>query len=380
MADSPLQLDFKAPWSSQLAFFRQKLNLPTEAFDDILKEAHDRAFIVAGAAKADLLNELRQAVDKSIAEGKSIGWFSKQFDEIVQTHGWDYVGERNWRTRIIYQTNLQTSYAAGRYQQLTDPELLQARPYWVYHHGHPITPRLEHKGWDGMALPASDPWWQSHYTPNGYGCTCWVSASNKEEIARKGWRLLDSAPDDGTYDYTVPSTGELVTLPRGVDYGWDYAPGASYTEKLMKIQEGKLENYPWQLAKANIADLVNAPLFANFFKGGLEGEFPIAALPPSDMALLDAQSPVVLLSQESLAAHVAKHPEITLADYRKAQTILEQGDVYLLGELKLIYLYEDGMWYRAALKRTQDGSKNYFLTLFKNTRGKPPDGAVKVER
>lgn len=249
--------DLKAPWVRQLEFFRQKLNLPTEAWDDILKEAYDRAFIVAGAMKAELLDDLRQAVDKSIAEGKSIGWFRKEFSAIVAEHGWDYNGPKNWRSRIIYQTNLQTSYQAGRYQQLTDPDLLKDRPYWVYHHGHPITPRETHLSWNGIALPASDPWWQTHFTPNGFGCTCWISASNKEEIKKKGWKLLDQAPDDGTYQYVVKSTGELVTLPYGVDYGWDYAPGASVAEQLRPKVDALLATLPRPLATALKEDMAD---------------------------------------------------------------------------------------------------------------------------
>jgi hypothetical protein len=56
----------------------------------------------------------------------------------VATHGWDFKGGRNWRTRVIYQTNLQTSYAAGRYQQLTDPDMLKVRPYWRYVHSDSV--------------------------------------------------------------------------------------------------------------------------------------------------------------------------------------------------------------------------------------------------
>ena len=65
---SPTQIAFNArgdgtfnlPFTEQISFFRNKLNLSTERWDDILHQAHDRAFIVAGAAKADLLDDLRR--------------------------------------------------------------------------------------------------------------------------------------------------------------------------------------------------------------------------------------------------------------------------------------------------------------------------------
>jgi hypothetical protein len=52
---------YNQPFAEQLAFFRQKLNLPTEAWDDITLAAHDRAFVVAGAQGADLLADLNSS-------------------------------------------------------------------------------------------------------------------------------------------------------------------------------------------------------------------------------------------------------------------------------------------------------------------------------
>jgi hypothetical protein len=80
-------MSFNQPINEQLAFFRQKLNLPTEAWDDITLAAHDRAFIVAGAQSADLLADLRAAVDKSIADGTGLEAFRKDFKRIVAEHG-----------------------------------------------------------------------------------------------------------------------------------------------------------------------------------------------------------------------------------------------------------------------------------------------------
>jgi len=46
------------PFAEVLAFFRHKLNLPTQQWDDLLGAAQDRAFVVVGAMQADLLQYL----------------------------------------------------------------------------------------------------------------------------------------------------------------------------------------------------------------------------------------------------------------------------------------------------------------------------------
>jgi len=261
---SPTQLAFNArgddtfnkPFQEQLDFFRQKLNLPTEHFDDILKAAHDRAFVVAGAAKADLLADLRMAVDQSIAEGKSIQWFRKEFKAIVQKHGWegwtgsDTQAGRDWRTRVIYKTNMAASYAAGRWQQLNNPDLLKNRPYWKYVHNDTVAhPRPLHQSWSGMVLKHDDPWWQAHFPPNGWGCRCRVTAVRASEYEGA------EAPDEGVYVKEDRNGGRHV-LPKGVDYGWDYAPGANRTAPLKDLIDQKLIRFPapvgaamWQALK-----------------------------------------------------------------------------------------------------------------------------------
>lgn len=86
--DPSIRNVFKQPFREQVDFFRAKLNLSTDRWDDIRKAAHDRAFIVAGAAKADLLDDLQGAVDKAIADGESIANFRERFRDIVKRNGW----------------------------------------------------------------------------------------------------------------------------------------------------------------------------------------------------------------------------------------------------------------------------------------------------
>lgn len=218
---SNAEFGFNTPFKEQLDFFRQKLNLPTERWDDIVKSAHDKAFIVAGAANADMLQDFRAAIDKAIAQGTGLEQFRKDFKAIVAKYGWtNYTGSGSaegiaWRTKVIYQTNMSTSYAAGRYKQLTDPEYLKLRPNWKYVHNDSVMhPRPLHLSWDGIVLPHDHPFWLTHFGPNGWGCECRVVPARGGEAIKQpphGWDSID------------PKTG----APVGIDKGFDYAPGAS---------------------------------------------------------------------------------------------------------------------------------------------------------
>ena len=86
MADPALALVLKRPFAEQVAFFRRKLGnlVPTQRWDDLWKSAHDTAFMVAGAQKADLLADLASAVEQAIVDGIGIGEFRKFFDEAVE--------------------------------------------------------------------------------------------------------------------------------------------------------------------------------------------------------------------------------------------------------------------------------------------------------
>ncbi|ATG73672.1 hypothetical protein AN401_07215 [Zobellella denitrificans] len=217
---------FRRPFAEQVAFFRRRLaNLvPTRRWDDIQRAAHDSAFVVAGATKASLLADLAGAVDKSISQGRSLGEFRQDFRNIVQRHGWhNWTGEGTvageaWRTKVIYQTNARTSYAAGRRAQIAEGGF----PLRVYRHGGSQDPRPEHLSWDGLVLPADDPFWDTHAPPNGWGCSCYELGARSEAGARRlGGDPGKQLPSD--WDATVRGTG----APPGIDKGWDYAPGDS---------------------------------------------------------------------------------------------------------------------------------------------------------
>jgi hypothetical protein len=220
------------PFDEAIDFLRGKVNIPTEHWDDLWQGMHARGFMVAGAAKTELLSDFRSAVDKVISKGTTLEDFRKDFDRIVETHGWSYKGGRNWRTEVIFSTNIRTAYAAGRYKQMTDPDVLAYRPYWQYRHGASRVPRPLHLSWDGLVLPSDDPWWDDHYPPKGWGCSCRVFPLSDRDMAKQGKDGFDQAPDNGTYEW-VDRNDVVHEIPNGVDPGWNYNVGkAAYGQRL----------------------------------------------------------------------------------------------------------------------------------------------------
>jgi len=255
-APAPLNIGFNTPFQEQIDFLVQKLRLPSERWDDIMRSAHDRAFIVAGAAKADLLADLHESLVQAATDGRGLDAWRRDFRKIVQDHGWEgwtgqgTPGGEAWRTRVIYQTNMSTSYAAGRYKQLTEPGFLALRPYWRYIHSDSVMhPRPWHLAWHGLTLPHDHEFWKAHFPPNGWGCQCRVTAVSKREGEASARAGLGQVPD---------GTGAIdgkTEAPVGIDKGFDYTPGASVSVSLRQMVRDKLITYPPAIAEALAAEL-----------------------------------------------------------------------------------------------------------------------------
>ena len=218
----------RLPFDEQIAFFRRKHNFPTNTWTDFWQSQHDVGFVVAGGTKTELLDDFRTAVDSAIAKGTTLGQFREDFDAIVAKHGWSYNGGRDWRSRVIYETNLRTSYAAGRWEQLQ--AVKKQRPFWRYRHsGAAANPRPEHVAWDGLILSADDPWWKTHFPPNGWGCGCYIESLSQRDMDKLGKTGPDPTPAVNTRKWVDKHTGEIRQVPHGIDPGWAYAPGRTST-------------------------------------------------------------------------------------------------------------------------------------------------------
>ena len=219
---------FGQPFREQVDYFRQKRVKPTKQWTDALRGVHDRAFVIAGAMDTAMLSDFHTAIAGAIENGGTLESFRKDFDRIVAQYGWQYKGERGWRTRVIFETNVRTSYMAGRLRQMRDPEVIKLRPIWQYRWGETRTPRRPrrlHKSWDKDCRLHNDRWWERHFPPNDWFCTCGVRTLSWDDVNRLGLKVLDASADTLMKPIIDPVSGQLTEQPQGVGYGWDYMPG-----------------------------------------------------------------------------------------------------------------------------------------------------------
>ncbi|WP_445364404.1 phage minor head protein [Microbulbifer sp. ANSA003] len=238
-------------FEQQIQFFQGKF--PSIDYQGIRGAAHDRAFISAGAHRIDLVRDLFMVIARAIREGMTLQEFQPDYEAVLDHYGWEPNGGRNWRASVIYHTNLRTSYAAGRYAQLL--EVKDRRPYWGYQHSDAVLhPREQHLAWDNLVIHADDPWWLSHYPPNGWGCQCTVIAYNLRDLKRMGKNGPDKAPAIKLRKITFK--GAEIKVPEGIDPGWDYAPGGSDIEQQIQRILEKAEGLPEELAESLTAELI----------------------------------------------------------------------------------------------------------------------------
>lgn len=388
------------PFLEALAFFRAKLNLPTQKWDDLLGAAHDRAFVVAGAMKADLLADLKAAIDQAMADGTTIETFRKDFKRIVAERGWTgWTGEGTqageaWRTRVIYETNLFSSYSAGRYQQMK--EIADLRPYWRYRHSPASTvPRAEHLAWDGLILKHDDPFWAAHTPPNGFGCKCFIETLAERDLKKKN--LTVTPKGQIPYAGTAPKTG----LPQGVDKGWDYPPGRTWWPTFDKhdyatakaivedyAQDGVMSRWFERLAlqfsewkkDPRFAGLKGEPLITAIRKARLipDEKLPMAVIKPDVQALLNTDRKVLFVSADTMVKQLEKRAKQNHAAdwYETLQGMLDSSPVVTPeGDQKVIYWRRNERLWVAVVKTTKARDEVYLVSLHQTN---PKDIKAKV--
>ncbi|MGE9985706.1 PBECR2 nuclease fold domain-containing protein [Desulfovibrio sp. SGI.169] len=209
------------PFREAIDHFRRKVRVPVTTYRDLAGECHAKAFMVAGANNDALLADLHKTILGYMESGRSARDFRADFERIVKAHGWQYRGEPGWRSRVIINTNLRTSYMAGHWENLVAER--EARPWLMYQQVQDAKKRPEHSQWHGLILPIDHEFWKTHYPPNGWGCRCTVVGVSAGQMRRNGWKEATDVPTSPgdipeEWAYNVGMASRVSTGPENAEW------------------------------------------------------------------------------------------------------------------------------------------------------------------
>lgn len=210
-----------------------------EFFDwqSLWQESHVKAFTVAGVARMDILQDVKDMLEKALKEGVPLQDFKDTLLPRLQAKGWlsDSPEKMPYRLETIYRTNMQTAFQAGRYREMM--ENVKNRPYWQYVAVMDSRTRPAHAALHGKVFRYDDPFWKTFYPPNGFQCRCRVRTYSETDIEERNITVesgkdnivWEEKPAGGGYTkptaaYIDPITGQKIFT----DVGWSYNPGEKF--------------------------------------------------------------------------------------------------------------------------------------------------------
>ena len=168
-----VSFSFNLPPEKNIEFLKQKKPKLSFNYDEMMHEAHLRAFTIAKVTKLDLLSDIQDSLIKAQKEGKSFESWKKDIKPILAKKGWlgvvDVTNEKtgevktinvnNTRLKRIYNTNMRTANAQGRARA---QYALEGDIYLRYVALQDGLTRPSHLRMNGITLHRDDPFWNTN--------------------------------------------------------------------------------------------------------------------------------------------------------------------------------------------------------------------------
>lgn len=253
----PAEIKALPPKDAIAALFERGQRLdPTFSWLDVWQETHASMFTVAKSAGFDVLREIHQALLKALSEGTTFRDFARDLTPILQQKGWwgrqpaydPDTGEMAWsqlgsvrRLRTIFDANMRVSYAAGHWTSFERNKV--ERPFLRYVAILDDATRPTHRARHNLVLPVGHPYWDLWAPPCGWNCRCTLQQLSQRDIDRliaRGEQLIFVPPPDSFRSYVNKRTGEISTVPDGIDPGWAYNPGKAGFAEIERAAQSKM--------------------------------------------------------------------------------------------------------------------------------------------
>lgn len=210
-----------------IEWFRRRVPITDAQYAAIVLDANRFAFWIAGISQLDLVADVQRSLERAVAAGESFATWRKKIVERIE-RAW----RRNdatpsnppWRLETIFRTNVQRAYSHGRYEQITDPVVLEARPYWMFDAILDERTTDECEALNGVIRPASDPYWNGKIPPRHFNCRSGLRTLRASQALRRGITdpppIVEPVPGFGAPPDGVPYEPAQSNYPPGLWDAW----------------------------------------------------------------------------------------------------------------------------------------------------------------
>ena len=206
------------PWADAINYFKARGLVKDTDFQTLLAGYAQRSAVARRLMLQQVQSEVMRHLSDAIAKGETFPEFAGKVD--VMTNRLGLAPGAPSYLQMVFRTNVQSAYGAGRYRAMSNPVVQRARPFVQYRTVGDARVRDEHAVLDGKTYRADDQVWQRIAPPNGFNCRCSMITLSQQEA--EGSEISTSIPDD------------YVPTP-----GFDQPPTA-----VLRVDDGDVEQAP----------------------------------------------------------------------------------------------------------------------------------------
>ncbi|GHT96746.1 hypothetical protein AGMMS49545_22590 [Betaproteobacteria bacterium] len=343
----PLTARLDLPPKDAIAFFERKGVHLAWDWHDTDAATHAQSFTVAKVTSLDMLGWFQNEIERTLKEGRTFEDFKKSLRPRLEEAGWwgkkemldANTGEITQvqlgsarRLRTIFQTNVQTSYMAGRYKRYLDNA--ENRPYWRYVAVMDSRTRAGHAALNGKIWRADDPIWQTLWPPNGWGCRCRVQALSAAEFEKSGAKLEDGRSAIVKKEVAINKNGDTMQV-KGIRYiddagkekvfwpdpSWDHNPALGQLDELQTLLKEKAKRLPEPLRQEFLAQASKGVVIPTGTGDLIAQQVDVPERPRLDRS---ARAYVVKQGAESMFEHLAVYDAVSgknIARYTSGESV-----------------------------------------------------------
>lgn len=217
-----------------MEWFEKRVPIAEKDLEKLSKEAQKQAFTIAGVNQMSVVMTVFDEMQKAVEQGEPIQEFRKRVKAKLRGQ---WTKATSARLDTIFITSTQTAYNSGRFKQLSDPDVVKTRPFWVF--DAVMDDRTTHicQTLNGLTLPANAAEWANNYPPMHHRCRSGVRSERRSTVTRRGGPTKKGDIPNPKVPRGFGKTPEQAQFkPRKQDYPADV--WAEYQNKQRQLRKG----------------------------------------------------------------------------------------------------------------------------------------------